>query len=226
MMLSIILPVYNEEKNIPYIKKALFPYLKEYSHELIFVDDGSTDNTVSEIKRLKYPYAKILVHETNKGMGAAIRTAIPECKGMYTITMDSDMTFHPKYIPRLLEKIKEADCVIGSPNLYGYGGVPLYRIFLSKSVNLLYSMLLRKKISAVSPILRIYKTKQLQKLDLESNKFEINAEILAKLIMQKKKIIEIPAKLTTRKYGKSKLNNLKEIRNHLKLMYKMIWWLR
>jgi len=227
--LSIIFPAYNEEKNLKLIEKELFPIIKNIDAEVIFVDDGSKDNTVKKIKQLQKKRKNIilLIHKENQGMGAAIRTAIPRCSSKFTITMDSDLTFHPRHIPKLLNKIEKenVDCIIGSPFIGGFGkNLQWYRIALSKGVNLIYNVLLGQKITAVSPILRIYKTKQLQELELESNKFEINAEILAKLLIKKRKVIEIPAKLTKRKYGESKLNNFKETMNHLKLMSKIVWW--
>jgi len=227
MKLSIIIPVYNEEKNLPYIKKELFPVIKNIDYEIIFVNDGSEDNTLNEIKKLKSKKIKIYNHKKNQGLGSAIRTAIPKCKSKYTLTLDSDLTFHPRYIPTLVKRIEkgDVDCVIGSPNLSKYDdNIPFYRIFLSKSVNFIYTILLGQKITAVSPIFRIYKTEQLQELKLESERFQINAEILAKLFKKKREVVEIPTKLTKRKYGESKLNSFKETINHLKLMLKILKW--
>ncbi|MGH7773276.1 MAG: glycosyltransferase family 2 protein [Candidatus Binatia bacterium] len=231
MILTIILPCYNEEKNISHIRKKLFEVLDtlDCDYEVIIVDDGSEDNTLDEINHLMKCKGKIKLyqHVSNRGMGAAIRTAIPHSTGDVTITMDSDLTFHPKLIPELLDRFKEGDvdCVIGSPALHNYDKtIPLYRIFLSRGLNTIYSICLGKNLTAVSPIFRLYKTEQLKELNLQSNKFEINAEIVAKLLMKKKRIVEIPAKLTVRQYGESKLDNFKEIRNHLKLLAKIIYW--
>jgi len=231
MKLSIIFPCFNEELNIPYIEKELYPVLEKLKikHELIFVDDGSKDNTNKLIQKLgeKRKNIKLLTHHKNRGLGVAIRTGIKHCDSDVTITMDSDLTFHPRYIPMLIARFKknDVDCVIGSPTLLGYDkSIPLYRIILSKGVNKIYNIILRKKLTAISPIFRIYKTNQIQNLKLKSNGFEINAEILAKLLMKKANVTEIPAELTTRIYGESKLNNIKEIKNHLKLISKIIFW--
>jgi len=232
MTLSIIIPAYQEEENIPYIEEELFPVLENLPMpvEVVFVDDGSTDKTVERIRRLmeRRPSVKLFQHAKNLGLGAAIRTGIRNCTGELVVTMDSDLTFHPRQIPALLERFRQGDvdCVIGSPALaQGYDpSIAFYRIFLSRGANFLYGIMLGKRITAVSPIFRLYRAAQVKELNLESDRFEINAEILAKLLMKKRKIAEIPAALTLRKYGQSKLDSPREILNHLKLMSKIIAW--
>lgn len=230
-MLSIIIPCYNEEENLISYNKELFPYLDslKLKYEVVLVNDGSKDNTLKKMQKIKKKRKNIQIisYQPNGGLGYALRKGIKAAKGDLTVTLDSDLTFHPNLIPRLLEAYKKynVDCVIGSPNLDKYDeSIPFYRIFLSKGVNVMYWILLGKRITAVSPIFRLYDTKKLQKLDLISNKFEINAEILFKLLKIKCKIIEVPAKLTIRKFGVSKLNSKREIINHLKLMAKMLIW--
>ncbi len=230
-MISIIIPCYNEEENLKIYKKELFPYLDRLNtkYEIILVNDGSKDSTLKEMEKLKKKNKniKVISYSPNGGLGYAVKQGIKAAKGDLTVTLDSDLTFHPELISKLLERYKkgDVDCVIGSPSLEGYDkSVPFYRIFLSKGANMMYWMILGKKITAVSPIFRLYKTKKIKNLKLESNKFEINSEILFKLLKNKCKVDEIPAALTTRKYGVSKLNNRKEIINHLKLMLKMIIW--
>ncbi len=230
-MLSIIIPCYNEEENLKIYGKELFPHLDKLNtkYEVILVNDGSKDSTLKEMKKLKKKNknVKVISYSPNGGLGYAVKQGIKAVIGDLTVTLDSDLTFHPKLISKLLERYKkgDVDCVIGSPSLEGYDkSVPFYRIFLSKGANTLYWIILSKKITAVSPIFRLYKTKKIKNLKLESNKFEINSEILFKLLKNKCKVAEVPAALTTRKYGVSKLNNRKEIINHLKLMAKMIYW--
>jgi hypothetical protein len=94
---------------------------------------------------------------------------------------------------------------------------------------LLYNFALDEKITAVTPIFRLYKTSQLKGIELNPTPtprggFSINAEILAKLLLQNKRVAEIPATLTVRKYGESKINNLKEIITQLGLVSRIMWW--
>jgi glycosyltransferase involved in cell wall biosynthesis len=229
--LSIILPAYNEEENLCRVDAELMPTLNSIGldYEIIVVDDGSTDNTIEIAEKLASRNKRIFVarHEQNMGLGAAIQTGIKKATGDLLITLDSDFTFHPKQIPALLERFKmgDADCVIGSPSLFASKEmIPFYRVFLSKSVNSIYAIILGKKLTAISPIFRLYKTQQLKELELSSYGFDINAEILFKLLKKNRSVVEIPASLTVRIHGKSKLNNAKEIRNHLRLIRKIVMW--
>lgn len=231
--ISIILPCYNEEQNVLRIESELLPVLRSFNvgYEVICIDDGSKDNTYNELEKLSssVKQIRIIKHELNKGLGAAVRAGIESATGELTITLDADFTFHPRQIPNLLQRFKQEDVdfVIGSPYLAGYEkDIPFYRKFLSWMVNLLYTIVLLRKITAVSPIFRLYKTQDLKEIisSIKTTGFDINAEILFRLLQNKKRFAEIPASLTTRIYGESKLNNFKEIKNHLKLLFKIMFW--
>lgn len=231
MRLSIIYPCYNEEENIHLIEKELINVLKNEveSLEIIAVDDGSKDKTYNKLKFLqrKYPFIKIIKHDNNKGLGVALKTGIENSSYEFIVTLDADLTFHPRQIKYLIKAYKEneVDFVVGSPFLFGYNkNIPKYRLFLSWACNLLYRIVLGRKITAITPIFRFYQAKDLKKLKIENSGFDANAEIMAKLILQGKKFIEIPVELTKRKYGSSKLNNLKEAKNHLKIIGKILVW--
>lgn len=232
-VLSVIIPCYNEAENITTYKINLFPHLDQLQtdYEVIFVNDGSTDETLKELKKIKTTHPdkiNIVSYDKNKGLGGGLRAGITEAKGKLTTTLDADLTFHPNQIKNLLTCFNKSscDCIIGSHFLEGgtLENVPFYRIMLSKSINLIYSFLLEKKIKSISSIFRLYKTQDLQQLSLSSTGFDINAEILCKLLRDKKDIIEIPATLTTRKYGTSKLKTSREIINHGKLIAKILLW--
>lgn len=232
-MITVVIPAYNEEKNVPRIESELLPVLagagKEF--EVVVVDDGSFDGTKGKVRKLadKYECLRLYEHEANLGLGAAIRTGIDKAAGSLLITLDADFTFHPKEIPKLIKAFGdggEVDCVVGS-HLLEKGkteGIPVSRLFLSRGVNYLYAFLFRQGITAFSSIFRLYKTEQLKNLSLSSRGFTINAEILFQLLRQKRRIVEVPVTLTSRIYGESKINNLSEIRNHLYLLRKILAW--
>lgn len=235
--LSVILPCYNEQENIKQIPSELIKELDKLKidYEIIAVNDGSIDDTYKELIEIqeKFPVIKIVNHEKNMGLASAIKTGIDNVTGRLTVTLDADFTFHPRQIKNLLERFKQedVDVVIGSPSLkMGYSDdIPKYRIILSKGGGLLYKIVLGKQISAVTPIFRLYRTEYLKEIKLNpvpspKGGFGINAEILAKLLIKKRRVVEIPAELTTRKYGESKINNSKEIVRQLILVTKIIWW--
>ncbi len=231
-MLSILIPCFNEEENFKIYEEELFSELNKLKtpYEIVFVNDGSKDNTKREIEKIKKKKKNITLvsYDQNRGLGYAIRQGIIAARGDLTITLDADLTFHPKQIKKLMDRFKEGncDCVIGSHFLAGgkLEKVPFYRKALSKCVNLIYCILMGRNIKSISSIFRLYRTEDLKALSLEATGFDINAEILFKLIKKKKRIVEIPAVLTTRKYGVSKLNTRKEMLNHIKLMCKMLRW--
>lgn len=227
-MISFIFPAFNEADNLKRFPQEVFPVFDKLgeSYELIIVDDGSWDDTYAVASGLG-SRARVVKHEKNKGLGAAIRTGIQEARGEIVITMDTDLTFAPSLVEKLLVRFREGnvDVVSGSPKLAGYGkDIPSYRIFIGKCSTLVYSILLGRKITAVSPIFRLYKREDLVGLDLQATGFDINAEILFQLIRHGKKIAEIPAELTQRQYGESKLNYVNEMKRHIRLMKRMVAW--
>lgn len=229
MKLTVVLPCYNEEENIALIPKVLIPELKnlDCDYEILLIDDGSKDRSVEVAGSLKIPELKIIGHEKNKGIGAAIKTAIREATGDLMVTLDTDLTFHPRYIKDLLDRYKagDVDFVIGSPRLASFGtGIQKYRVFISIAANIVYSALLGKKVTAVSPIFRLYKTSQLKEFQIETDGFDISVEILFRLILADRKFAEVPTPLGLRQFGVSKLNYKKEIFRHLFLVRKIIFW--
>jgi dolichol-phosphate mannosyltransferase len=225
-MISIIFPAYNEAENLRRFPAEVFPVFdglgEEY--EVVIVDDGSTDET-AEAARSLGSRARLVQHDRNRGLGAAIRTGVKEARGDLVITMDSDLTFAPKDVPRLLEQYRkgDVDVVSGSPKLAGYGkDIPSYRVLVGKISTLIYSTVFGRWLTAVSPIFRLYQKKDLDELTLESTGFDINAEILFKLVQNGKRVAEIPAALAQRIHGESKLNYNREMRRHLRLVWRMI----
>lgn len=227
--LSVILPAYNEEDGIKLIATELLPALHELNieYEIIVVDDGSGDQTVNKVRSLAIPRLVLVEHKINRGIGAALRTGIAWANGELTVMLDSDMTFHPKYIKNLLARFASGgvDVVIGSPSLASFSqDVPFYRKFISKCSNLVYSILFGHWLTAVTPIFRLYKTADLKALKLEAEKFDITVEILFKLIQAGKKFAEIPVPLGARQFGVSKLDYRREMIRHFKLIQKIIRW--
>ena len=229
--MSVVIPAFNEQENIKRIPKELLPVLNKMSvnYEVIIVDDGSRDDTAKEAQKIirKHRNVRMVSHKKNMGLAEATRTGIKHMKGGVAVFLDSDFTFHPREIPKLYAKYKETgcDCVVGAHfSSKGSTDVVFYRMILSKGVNTLYSTLLGQKISTISSIFRLYKTSELKKLKLKSNGFDICAEILVKMLQKKKRIEEVPVKLTTRIYGESKLNNRKEFINHIKMLSKVSGW--
>ncbi len=107
--LSIIICVYNEERNIKPLIDQIFTALDGYDIEIIYVDDGSTDNTVHEIKKINDKRIKLIELKKNYGQSAALAAGIEYAEGTWLVTMDGDLQNDPDDIPAMLQKSKEGD---------------------------------------------------------------------------------------------------------------------
>jgi dolichol-phosphate mannosyltransferase len=226
--LSVICPAFNEAENLVRFPAELIPVLNGLgrSYEIVVVDDGSADDTAKVAAELGPP-VRLIKHDRNRGLGAAIRTGIAAARGELVVTLDTDLTFSPTLIPALLERFDrgDVDFVSGSPGLAGYAKeIPAYRVFVGKAATVVYTLLLGAPVTSVSPIFRLYRRQDLLALDLRAVGFDINAEILFGLIRAKKRFAEIPAPLTQRIHGTSSLNYAREMRRHARLVLRMLRW--
>lgn len=207
MLLSIIIPVYNEEKTIKQVLRKISRLkIKNWQFELIIVDDGSSDKSAdlikTEIKNLKN--VKFIAHQKNLGKGAAIRTSIPHIKGQVVIIQDADLEYDPKHYTNLLKYHNKKVAVYGSrlktTNPKAYLATYLGNVLLTQFANLLYQTNLTDSYTCY----KLIPTNIFKSLDLQSNSFEIEAEITAKLARKQVKIIEVPITYLPRNYSQGK----------------------
>lgn len=110
--ISVVIPLFNEEENLPILQKELFAALAGRSFEIVFVDDGSKDGTLASIER--GPAVRIVQFETNAGQSAAMHAGIQAARGAVIVLLDGDLQNDPADIPRLLAEIdRGADLVCG-----------------------------------------------------------------------------------------------------------------
>lgn len=114
-LLSIVIPVFNEEHNIDLLIESIEKQLSNYSYELIFVDDFSTDGTRKVIETYPNPHRVLIAFESNKGQSSALAAGIKYACGQYIATMDGDLQNDPSDIPKMLHLIQSEgwDMVIG-----------------------------------------------------------------------------------------------------------------
>lgn len=106
---SVVVSVYNEEENIRPLVQRISDALIDHSYEIVYVDDGSTDNTVKELKSIDHPYLKIVAFRKNYGQSLALMAGIDYATGKYIVTMDGDLQNDPSDIPAMLKVAEEGD---------------------------------------------------------------------------------------------------------------------
>lgn len=225
-MISVIIPIHNEEDMLGKYTDLLYPNIPDNS-EVVLVDDGSTDNSWGMINQLVKSRGDTVgvYHKKNRGMGAALKSGIRACNGELVVFLDADLTFRPEDIKILLAEYYRSpvNCVSGSswikPGLLEE--VLFHRFVLSKCVNWMYRQLLGNDITSVSPIFRIYEREVFDKINIKSDNFEINAELLAKMLLSNMTVTEVPVALHVRTSGKSKARISKSIRNHIGMLWKI-----
>ncbi len=228
-MISIVVPCYNESEGIPQLRTRLMPVIKELEKsaeiELIFVDDGSTDNT-NQLLHENFPekFSRIVKHEQNMNLGAAVRTGLLAASGDIIVTIDSDCTYAPENIPNMIAQLKDCDIVTASP-YHPDGkvvGVPEYRLFLSHGVTAIYNLVSGRHLYTWTALFRAYKREAISGITITNNDFIALVELLVKAANRGAKIKEAPETLYVRKYGASKMRLLQVIGNHLKFIGKLV----
>jgi len=170
---------------------------------------------------------RVVQHARNGGLGAAIRTGIAHAQGDTIVLLDSDMTFHPKYIRDLKKRFDEGDveAVIGSHGLAGYSDdIPWWRVVVSKMANGAYSLASGTRVHGISSIFRMMDAQAAQRVQLETQSFETPVELFFKMHFDGSRYVEIPTPIGNREFGSSKLNYKKEIPRHLKLLKRVFGW--
>jgi glycosyltransferase involved in cell wall biosynthesis len=205
--LSIIVPVYNEEKTLlPLLKKVQAVKLWGLKKQIIIVNDGSTDKTPLLLKKLKIPGSKILQHDKNRGKGAAIRTAIPHTTGDIVIIQDADLEYDPADYKTVLAPILDgsADVVYGSR----FKGV--HRAFLfwhyvgNKFLTFLTNLLYDTVLTDMETCYKAFRGEIIRSLRLRSNRFDFEPEVTAKVLKRGCKLFEVPISFHGRGFEEGK----------------------
>lgn len=213
MKKSIIVPVYNEQGNIGDLISKINLVLSEQD-ELIVVNDGSSDKTETEIDNSKC--LKINLTQ-NMGKGYAMRKGIEKAKGDYIVFMGGDGQDDPQEINLLINEINNGfDYVIGSRFLnfekskdrFSNKAVLPVNEFGNKSITFLINLLFNKNITDSQSEFKCFVSSKLNELNLETNRFEIETELLIKSFRKNFKIKEVPVHRYERKHGISKLFNV------------------
>ena len=223
MNLSIIIPLYNEEKLVLQLLDELYKVnIESYvsSLEIIVVDDASKDNSYTNVQQ--YALSKnnmtVLQHPANKGKGAAVKTGVQNAKGDCILIQDADLELNPHDIPSLINAMKELNVpfINGSRYLPGVlrTQAAFKRYFANKLFTLITSVLIDVHLTDMACGYKLIQKDLFDKLSLRENRFGFEAELIIKCgRIQKNWIAEVPVHYAPRNLGEGKkLRNLDGLR--------------
>jgi dolichol-phosphate mannosyltransferase len=226
MKISVVIPAYNEAEGVAKTSQSLQHVLgflsKEHDVEVIFVNDGSRDHTGQLLKQFFVDDSRVRVisHDVNRGLGAAIRTGFSHASGDIIITTDFDGTYSFDTIPQLLERLvsEKVDIVTASP-YHPQGiveGVPGYRLLFSFGASLLYRVLVNRHIHTWTALFRAYRKPVIDQVRFENDGFLAGTELLVHAIQQGFSVSEFPTILRVRTFGQSSIKIARVTKAHLK----------
>jgi len=218
MMLSVIIPVYNEIRTLSTILERVLA--TKLADEILLVDDGSSDGTRNLLVTLEgHQGIRVIFHKQNQGKGAAVRTGISASTGDIVLIQDADLEYDPCDYPALLKPIEEgkADVVYGSRFLGGPRRVTMFWHMLANKLltfttNLLYDTIL----SDMETGYKVFRREVFDNIKLRANRFDFEPEFTAKILKQKVRIFEVPISFNPRDYAEGKKIKLKDA-------FKAVW---
>ncbi len=206
MLLSVIIPVYNEINTIEEIIRRV--EATPHETDIIVVDDGSSDGTTDILKelRIKKSHLTIIFKENNEGKGAAIREAVPFVKGDFVVIQDADLEYFPEEYDRMIEVLEsnKADVVFGTRFL-GPHRVHLFTHYMAnKILTMLCNILFNTILSDMATGYKMFRAEIFQSLPLRANGFGFDAEISGSVFRKKLRVYEVPISYDGRSYEDGK----------------------
>jgi glycosyltransferase involved in cell wall biosynthesis len=215
LRLSVVIPVYNEEKTLNRIVEAV-NQCGVAVHELIIVDDCSTDGSRAIMQALasRDPKIKTLFHSENKGKGAALATGFKEISGDVVVVQDADLEYDPAEFALLLQPIEKglADVVYGSRFA---GGGPHRVVFFwhmmgNKFLTFLSNMFTNINLTDMETCYKMFRAEVIRDIQIEEHRFGFEPEITAKVARKKVRIYEVGISYAGRTYEEGKKINWKD----------------
>ncbi|GAB4138844.1 MAG: hypothetical protein Fur0037_04780 [Planctomycetota bacterium] len=228
--LDIVIPVKDERHALAYLFEALGETIEllspRYEVGVVFVDDGSKDGSAALIEdwASKRPAVRILRHDRNRGVAAAILTGIRSSSAPFACSIDCDCSYDPREIANMAPLIADCDLVTASP--YHPDGqvlnVPRWRLWLSLGLSRIYRRILGSDLHTFTSCFRIARTDALREIEVGNGGFLGVAEMLIRLVRRGCRVREHPALLESRLLGFSKMKTARAILGHLGLIARIL----
>jgi glycosyltransferase involved in cell wall biosynthesis len=207
-LLSIVVPVFNEEATVGAVIQRLLAIDLPIEREILVVNDGSTDGTRGVLDALPPagPLLRIVHAPVNGGKGRAIRTGFEQARGTIVAIQDADLELDPAQLRGLIAPIlaRESQAVYGSRFLRGRQNAPLKTVLANRFLTGLTNVLYGSSLTDMETCYKIMRTDVARALDLQCNRFDIEPEITAKLLRAGHRIIERPVTFEPRSRAQGK----------------------
>jgi len=207
MKLSVLMPVYNEFATLSGAVKAVLAVDYPCEMELVIVDDGSTDGTRELYSAFEFdPRVRVLLHEANRGKGAAIRTAAEAATGDYIIMCDADLEYSPDDIPALLAVVMrgDADVVYGTRSFGSHTAYSYWYVLGNRFVTTAANVLFNCYISDLETCFKLLSRDLYLALDVSRRGFGMEAEVTGKLLRRGIRPYEVPVDYKARSRAEGK----------------------
>lgn len=215
--LSIVIPVYNEERTVQKLVETVIAVPLVVEKELVIVNDCSTDNTLALLEELekKYQVIRVFKNEVNKGKGYSVKRGIEEATGDIIVIQDADLEYNPNEYPKLLNPILDgdADVVFGSRfSVSELRRVLYFWHYVGNQILTLFSnMVSNLNLSDMETCYKMFRAEIIKKINLKENRFGLEPEITYKLSRLKGlRIYEVGISYHGRTYNEGKKINWKD----------------
>jgi glycosyltransferase involved in cell wall biosynthesis len=207
-LLSILVPVFNESRTVASVIARLKTVDLPVPREIVVINDGSSDGTreVLDALPVQGDAVTILHVAQNAGKGAAIRLGLQHARGTIIAIQDADLELDPAQLAALVTPIVggETNVVYGSRFLAGRPDAPWLTVLANRTLTLLTNVLFGARITDMETCYKIMRTDVARALELESNRFDIEPEITAKLLLSGHRIQELPVFFKPRQRAEGK----------------------